>query len=135
MSSDATASQRELKAAMAGFQRGPQYAVVECSTQNCEASHKIENAALLSVDQIRELLAYDMWAWDPVQCPDHNQVFQSRFEIARKAISEATEESLRLLVLASGVTLDELNQRFPQIRDQMARRSASAAVRALLRNT
>lgn len=117
---------------MAGFRRGPQYAVVNCETQSCEASQKVENAALLSVHQIKQLLGAQGWTWGPAQCPVHNETYQKQFEIARKAIAEATEESLRLLVLASGVTLEQLNEQFPQIHDEMTHRSASAAVLALL---
>lgn len=139
MSPGAASEDPRLRAAMKGFDRVPQTSLlgcfVGCSATGCDASKEIPSADLLSVHQITELLNAAGWSWDPIQCPAHNPAFQKRFEVAREAIAEATQDGLRLLVLASGVTLDEFKKQFPKIHDEMTRKAASAAVRALMSDT
>lgn len=126
-----TSDQNRPADATAAFQRNPQHAHLNCSDRDCEASQTIENVALLSAHQIQEVLRNHGWSWDPVQCPEHNEKFQKQFVLAKKAIADASEGSLRLLVLASNVTLDELNEQLPKIRDEIAHKAAIAAVVAL----
>lgn len=68
---------------------------------------------------------------DPTHGPASRPPEATRYERAWRAAAAAIDTDLRVMLLTTGVTLDEFNRHHPGIRDAIAKRAAGAVLAAL----
>lgn len=64
-------SGRRLSAIMADHDRGPEYALVECIEDDCNASARLEHTAGTSTEELIEQFRQLGWSVKPTLCPLH----------------------------------------------------------------